>query len=281
MIRPAQFSYGLFAGLAFATLCTSFSASASNDFTCNKKAKVCHLEDSSIVMGDLIEFYTADGDIIATGKVTKMSGIKRTVELDQINGDVQQLAKTYSNAEASSSDSTGKQTAYVSRGKIQGAAHIGLANVGAGATGFEISGQGIMANVLGSLDVQAHAAWYHVSGTAKDYDGNPGAFKANAFTLTVGPTFTFHERGPIMVRTEVGIGFAYMKANIDGSTANASAKDWGYQINSGMGLHLRGLVALGLKIGPARLELGYEPAWFYSAGPASNTILLGAVFKIK
>jgi hypothetical protein len=280
---PAQFPQGFFVGLTITLLFASFSASASNDFTCNKKAKVCHLEDTSIVMGDRVEFYTADGEVIATGRVTKMNGIKRTVELDEINGDVQLLAKTYSNAEGSAGESSGgKLSTYVPPGKIQGAIHFGLANLGRGdASGFEISGEGILANVLGNLDLQAQASWYHFSGTSVNIydDGATGAFKANAFALTGGPTLSFHERGPIIVRTEVGIGFAYMKANIDDSATKALSTDWGYKIKSGIGLHLRGLIAIGLKLGPVLLELGYEPAML--AGAATNTIVLGAVFKIK
>ncbi len=272
----------IFASIVLTLLLPSTLGLASNDFTCNKKVKVCYLDDSSIVMGDTIEFLTADGDIIATGTVTRMNGTKRTVDLNSINGDVQLLAKTYSNVEATTDAATPKQRKYTPRGKIVAGGHLGLTNLGRGdANGFEISGEGLKTNVLGNLDLQASASWYHVSGTANDIynDANKGEFKANAFTLSAGPSFTFNERGPVMVRAELGLGFAYMSANINGSASNAKSEDWGYQINSGFGLHLRGLVALAMNFSGAQVEIGYEPAML--AGSASNTILAGVLVKVQ
>jgi hypothetical protein len=276
------FRFCVISSLLLATIVASSSIFAANDFTCNKKAKACYLDDGTLVMDDVLNFFTADGDVIATGRVTKMNGTKRTVALDKINGDVQSLAKTYSNAEATADESRQPLNNYTPKAKILAGGHVGLANFGTGdAAGFEVSAEAIKTDIIGNLDVQASAGWYHVSGTATNQylENSKGTFSANAFTASVGPTHTLNVNGTVRVRLEAGLGFSYISALINGNAANAKSEDWGYKIESGFGVHLRGLMALAMNIGAAQLEVGYEPAML--EGSSTNTILVGAILKVK
>ena len=271
--------------IAIITGCFVGSAylSAANAFTCSRKNKVCHLEDSGIVLGDKLGFLTADGDLIATGTVTKMNGSKRTIELDKITGDVNMMAESYKILDSKNDEATKSLKFYSPRPLLTVGGHLGLAtlNAGGNAKGFQASAEGIRGRFFAGIDAQAHASWYSFSGTTNDIysDQHAGVFKANAFTLTAGPSYTFNPQGRVVVRTELGLGLAYTVAKINDSVGAAKSEDWGYQISSGVGLHLRGLLALGLKLDLGQLELGYEPAML--AGKATSTIVAGLLINLK
>ena len=78
------------------------SAALARGFNCSPRNDVCVVNDKSIVSGDELGFFTDRGELIATGKVTKMNGSKRSVQLQQVMGQVDTQADSYAMLDGSS-----------------------------------------------------------------------------------------------------------------------------------------------------------------------------------
>jgi hypothetical protein len=265
-----------------AALALAPTVAMARGFTCSPRNDVCVVNDKSIVSGDELGFFTDRGELIATGKVTKMNGSRRSVQLQQVMGQVDAQAESYVMLDGRSSTLQRYRT-YRRPAKLLIGSSMGLTTFGAGAdsSGYEISGQAIRSRFLGKVDAYARGSIYTISGTSRQVfgDGDVGEFKANALAGTAGLSYNLFSRDNIVLRTEAGVGLAYMMASINGSTSAAKSADWGYEVNSGFGLHGRGLLALGYKLDTIQIEAGFAPAVL--AGRSATTIGLGFLMNFE
>lgn len=249
-------------------------------FTCSPRNDVCVVNDKSVVAGDELGFFTDRGELIATGKVTKMNGARRSVQLQQVMGQVDTQAESYAMLDGTSS-ALQKYRTYRRPAKLLIGSSFGLTTFGAGAdsAGYEISGQAIKSRFLGQVDGYARGSIYTISGTSREVfgDNDVGEFKANALAATAGLSYNLFSRDDFVLRTEAGLGLAFMMASINGSASAAKSADWGYEVNSGLGFHARGLIAAGYKFDYIQLEAGFAPAVL--AGRSASTIGLGVLMN--
>lgn len=265
--------------LALATMANPLFA---RGFSCSPRNDVCVVNDKSVVSGDELGFFTDRGELIATGKVTKMNGSKRSVQLQQVMGQVDTQAESYAMLDGSSSAMKRYRT-YRRPANLLIGSSVGLTTFGAGAdsAGYEISGQAIRSRFLGQVDAYARGSIYTISGTSRVVfgDSDVGDFKANALAATAGLSYNLFSRDNFVLRTEAGLGLAYMMASINGSASAAKSADWGYEVNSGLGLHGRGLIAAGYKFDEVQVEAGFAPAIL--AGRSTTTIGVGFLMNFE
>jgi len=258
------------------------SAALARGFNCSPRNDVCVVNDNSFVSGDELGFFTDRGELIATGKVTKMNGSKRSVQLQQVMGQVDTQAESYAMLDGSSPVMQRYKT-YRRPANLLIGSSVGLTTFGAGAdsAGYEISGQAIRSRFLGQVDGFARGSIYTISGTSRVVFGESevGEFKANALAATAGLSYNLFSRDNFVLRTEAGLGLAYMMASINGSASAAKSADWGYEVNSGIGVHGRGLIAAGYKFDAVQVEAGFAPAIL--AGRSATTIGVGFLMNLE
>lgn len=258
------------------------STVVAQDFKCSPRNDVCVVNDRSVVAGDELGFFTDRGELIATGKVTKMSGSRRSVQLQQVMGQVHTQAESYAMLDGGSSTIQRYRT-YRRPAQLLLGSSFGLTTFGAGAdsAGYEISGQAIRNRFLGQVDGYVRGSIYMISGTSRVVYGNgdTGEFKANALAASAGLSYNLFSRDNFVLRTEAGAGAAFTMASINGSASAAKSAEWGYEVNSGLGLHARGLLAAGYKFDTLQLEAGISPAML--AGRSATTLGIGVLMNFK
>jgi hypothetical protein len=257
-------------------------ALASKDFSCSPKNNVCIVNDRSVVTGDEVGFFTDRGELIATGKVTKMNGQRRSVQLTQVMGQVDAKAESYATIDTDRQSVKSFRT-YRRPAQLVVGSSIGMSTFGAGsdAAGYEASAVAIRSRFLGQLDGYARGSIYMISGTSRAVyaDQDAGEFKANALAGSAGFAYNLFSRDDFLVRTEAGVGLAYTMASINGSANAAKSDEWGYGVSSGFGLHARGLLAAGYRFDAFQFEAGVSPAML--AGRPTTTLGVGFLLNLK
>jgi len=161
--------------------------------------------------------------------------------------------------------------------------HFGMTTFGAGgdAKGYEMSVEAIRRKFLGKVAAVVTGSYYSLAGhsvnTANDQIS--GTFKAQSLAATGGIAYTIFSQNDVSLRTEIGLGLAYTSAKINDSVDDAKSPDWGYQVASGFGPHIRGLVAAGYKFDGWQLEAGVAPAML--AGKSTSTIGAGLMINLN
>ena len=256
---------------------------AAKDFSCAPKNSVCVLNDRAAVTGDQIGFFTERGELIATGKVTRMNGSKRSVQLQQVMGPVSSQAESYAMLEPSGNISQEHYKVYKQPSPMAVGTHFGMTTFGAGgdAKGFEMSAEALRRKFLGKVDGVITGSYYSLSGHAVNTanDQIAGTFKAQSLAATGGLAYTIFSQSDVSLRTEIGLGLAYTSAKINDSVDEAKSPEWGYQVASGFGPHMRGLVAAGYKFDGWQLEAGIAPAML--AGKSTTTIGAGLMINLN
>lgn len=253
------------------------------EFSCSSKNNTCFIYDRTIVTGDKIGFFTERGELVATGKVTKMSGNRRSVQLQQVSGPVDSQAETYAMIEGPATISQEKYKVYRQPTPVAVGAQINLASFGAGgdAKGYEATGEMLRRKFLGKVDGFARGSLYSFTGTAANINesGPQKTFTATAITALGGVGYTLFSQSDVFIRSELGAGLSYTMAKIDGSPGDAKSEDWGYQVNSGFAPHIRGLLAAGYSIDRWQIEAGVAPAIL--AGKTTTAIGAGLLLNLK
>jgi hypothetical protein len=266
------------AGLSIAS-----QAHAAKDFSCGNQNNICVINDRNITTGDDVGFFTDRGELIATGKVTKMSGSKRSVQLKQVMGPVSEQADSYAMLDSPRAIRQQQLKIYQQPSPIAIGGSFGAMTYGAGgdAKGFETSAEMIRRKFLGKVDGFARVSYYTITGTSYNtaYEMDPSTFKASAMAALAGVSYTLFSESDVSLRTELGAGLAYTTAKINNSIADAKSPDWGYKVASGFGPHLRGLVALGYKFEGWQVEAGVAPGVL--AGKTATTIGAGLLVNLK
>jgi len=281
-IRNDHLRFGTMLRVTLASTLLIPTLSQARDFSCSHKNDVCVVNDRSVVSGDELGFFTDRGELIATGRVTKMNGSKRSVQLQQVMGQVDSQAETYSMLDGKSASIQQYRT-YKRPAQLQIGSSFGMTTFGAGAdsAGYEASAEGLRNKFIGQVDGFVRASIYMISGTSRVvYGGNDvGEFKANALATTTGLAYTLFSRDDFILRTEAGVGVAYTMATINGSASAAKSDEWGYGVSSGLGIHARGLLAAGYKFNSFQIEAGVAPAML--AGRNATTIGAGFLMNLK
>jgi hypothetical protein len=256
---------------------------AAKDFSCAPTNKVCILNDRAAVTGDQVGFFTERGELIATGKVTRMNGSKRSVQLQQVMGPVSTQAESYAMLEPSGSISQENYKVYKQPSPMAVGTRLGMTTFGAGsdAKGFELSASALRRKFLGKVDGVVTGSYYSLSGKAVNTanDQISGTFNAQSLAAAGGLAYTIFSQSAVSVRTEIGLGLAYTSAKINGNVDDAKSPDWGYQVASGFGPHMRGLIAAGYKFDGWQLEAGVAPAML--AGKSTTTIGAGLMMNLN
>jgi hypothetical protein len=267
----------------FAALWVCGTASAGTDFSCATRNNVCIVNDRNITTGDDVGFFTDRGELIATGKVIKMNGSRRSVQLKQVMGSVSEHAQTYAMLEPPRTNRPESFKMFKQPSVIALGGSVGAMTFGAGgdAKGFETSAEMIRRRFLGRVDGFVRASYYNISGSAVNtaYQMEPGSFDANAMAALGGISYTLFGSSDVSLRTEFGAGVAYTTAKVNNSIDDAKSPDWGYEVSSGFGPHLRGLLALGYKFGGWELEAGIAPGIL--AGKPLTTLGGGLIINLK
>ena len=270
---------------------TGTPALAARDFTCTQKNDVCVVNDRNVVSGDELGFFTDRGELIATGKVTKMNGSKRSVQLQQVMGQVNSQAESYAmldtrsdaRSDARSTVSQQQFRIYKRPAQLTIGTSLGMTSFGAGgdAHGYEISGEAIRNRFVGQVDGYVRASFYTLSGTSRKIYGDAayGDFKSNALAISGGVAYTLFSRDDFVLRTEAGLGLAYTLAKINDSVGQAKSPEWGYEVPTGIAPHARGLLAAGYKFDSFQLEVGVAPALL--AGKSATTFGAGILLNLK
>jgi hypothetical protein len=256
---------------------------AAKDFSCGSQNNICVVNDRNITMGDDVGFFTERGELIATGKVTKMSGNKRSVQLRQVMGPVSEQAESYAMLDSPRAIRQDQMKIYRQPSPLAVGGSFGVMTFGAGgdAKGFETSAEIIRRKFLGKVDGFARGSYYTMTGTAYNtaYEMEPSTFKASAMAALGGISYTLFSENDVSLRTELGAGAAYTTAKINNSIDDAKSPDWGYNVRSGFSPHLRGLVALGYKFEGFQIEAGVAPGIL--AGKTSTAIGAGLLINLK
>ena len=268
--------------VVFSTLVANTSF-AEKDFTCTSKNDSCVIYDKSVVTGDQVGFFTDRGELIATGKVTKMDGTRRSVQLQQVMGPVKSQADTYAMLDGPSAVHQEKYRIYKQQAPAAIAGHIGMATLGAGsdAKGYEVSAEIIRRRFLGKVDGFARGSLYSFSGTAENVyaDVDQGIFSSTSVAGLTGLAYTLFSQNDFYLRTEVGLGLSYTVAKINNSVDDARSEDWGYGVKSGFAPHARGMIAGGHKFDGWQVEAGFAPALL--AGKSATSIGAGLMVNLK
>lgn len=259
------------------------TALIAREFSCSSKNNTCFIYDRTIVTGDKIGFFTERGELVATGKVTKMSGNRRSVQLQQVSGSVDSQADTYAMITDPTAISQEKFKVYRQPTPIAVGAQVNLASFGAGgdAKGYEATGEMLRRKFLGKVDGFARGSLYSFTGTAENTNdiAPQKTFTATAISAMGGVGYTLFSQSDFFIRSELGAGLSYTMAKIDGSAGDAKSEDWGYQVNSGFAPHLRGLIAAGYSIDRWQIEAGFAPAML--AGKTTTAIGAGLLLNLK
>jgi hypothetical protein len=266
---------------------TGTPALAARDFTCSQRNDVCVVNDRNIVSGDELGFFTDRGELIATGKVTKMNGSKRSVQLQQVMGQVNSQADSYAmldtRSDIRSTVSQQQYRIYKRPAQLTIGSSLGMTSFGAGgdAHGYELSGEAIRTRFVGQVDGYVRGSFYTLSGTSRKVYGDAayGDFKSNALAISGGVAYTLFSRDDFVLRTEAGLGLAYTLAKINNSVGQAKSPEWGYEVPTGIAPYARGLLAAGYKFDAFQFELGVAPALL--AGKSATTLGAGILMNLK
>jgi hypothetical protein len=269
--------------LILTVMLTPEARAASKDFQCASQNNVCVVNDRNMVTGDNVGFYTERGELIATGKVTKMSGARRSVQLKQVMGPVNEQAETYAMLDTTHALRQESMKIYKQPSVYAAGGSVGATTFGAGtdAKGIEYSGEVVRRKFLGKVDGFARGSFYSISGNANNtaWKVDPETFTMKSIAGLGGVSYTLFPNSDVIVRTEIGAGIAYTTATIGGSADQAKSPDWGYKVKSGFDPYFRGMAALGLKFDGFALEAGVSPAIL--AGKSSTTIGAGLLINMK
>ena len=256
---------------------------AAKDFSCANQNNLCIVNDRNITTGDDVGFFTERGELIATGKVTKMNGARRSVQLKQVMGPVNEQANSYAMLNSPRSLRQEQFKIYKQPSPIAIGGSMGAMTFGAGgdAKGSDTSAEILRRKFLGKVDGFARASYYSITGTARNtaYEMDSSTFKANAMAAIGGVSYTLFADNDVSLRTELGCGLAYTTAKINNSIDDAKSSDWGYEVRSGFGAHVRGLLMAGYKFDGWQIEAGVAPAIL--AGKSATTIGGGLLVNLK
>jgi hypothetical protein len=259
------------------------AALADRDFKCGARNNTCVIYDRGAVTGDKVGFFTERGELIATGQVTRMQGNARAVQLQQVMGPVSTQAESYAMLEGPTSVTQEQYRLYKQPTPIAIAGQIGLATLGAGgdAKGYEASAEMIRRKFLGKVDGFVRGSIYSFSGTATNIYEEAGQAKFGSTSVAAlgGLGYTLFSQNDFLIRTEAGVGLSYTVAKINNSISDAKSKDWGYEVNSGFGLHARAMLVGGYRFDGWQLEGGFAPGLL--AGKSTTAIGAGLLINLK
>jgi hypothetical protein len=278
-----QHKSALLKSLAITAIALPSTAFANRDFQCGSNNSVCVINDRNMVTGDNVGFFTERGELIATGKVTKMSGSRRSVQLKQVMGQVNENAETYAMLDSPRAVSQEQLKIYKQPSVYAVGGSVGATTLAAGtdAKGMEYSGEMIRRKFLGKVDGFARGSYYSISGPASNiaWKMDPETFYMKSLAAIGGVSYTLFANSDVVLRTEVGGGVAYTSASVGSSSEDAQSPDWGYEIKSGFDPYVRGMAAIGFKFDAFAIEAGVAPAML--AGKSATTIGAGILVNMK
>lgn len=281
---PETTSAALLAALAF----FSEASLAARIESCSSDKKQCIVSSTELITGDRVGFFSGDNRLVAWGKVNRMAGPRRTVQIQtaysSIDGDERVALLTNVTDPA-----TIEEMYTVQRNKNRNIveASLGTASyaIGPGASGYEVSGAWIMRSWM-DIELVGRGMFTSLQGevsrsvVTRDYLGkeNLGVdvqpVAANIVGGLAGIGYTLFAANTVSFRPEIAAGFGYV-AGVIGEEDMTAESGFQNRMNNGFGTAVRGNVQailnlsnwhLGVGLGQTRIHDAFASTVGFSVG---------------
>ena len=245
---------------------------------CDRKQVICEINTKRLVKGDYIGIFDLDGYLSAVGRVTKISGAKRTVKIKKKYGFISKSHKAslIKDREASNPRKYFKILESVhdsGYGFLAGLVSLGA---GDGLSGFQVGGLAEF-SINRNLFYVVRGSYISASGGVSYETDNLQSTTLTASIMSAmgGVAYWAAPNKPISLRTEVSLGLANTSlSTADGSDAKEVADG---RLFPGMGLNFRAGADVVSKIGGTRYLLG--AAFMKLQNSFSYVVQAGALFE--
>ncbi len=186
---------------------------------CNDRQSECFVYDKSLALGDSVGVFTRDNELVAIGKVEKIDGGERKIDIDKRYGTIQRSHRLALLESDSMSDITKSFSIYKQPSKITAGASFGLSKmgVGLGASGmavdafgsyswrknFELVGRGSFLSVSGQVNGDIFAPFPEAQ------------FSLMGFGIAPGIAYHHNKNRLWSARAEANIGMMYSIAEVE------------------------------------------------------------------
>ena len=224
----------------FLLLLFSSSSAFSYSVRCNKKQTSCQLRTKRLTIGDYVGIFGEDKFLQAVGKITKISGIKRTLKITKkyslITADSD--ARMIKDKEAANPRKYFKIARVEKKHVIGGALGMAQIGLGDGFMGFNFEAR-YSYTFSQKIYFLVKGNYLSGEGVATDYLAEiaetPVTF--SSMGLTGGAVYQMLPNSPVSVRVGLDLGFA----NVSASTGEGEVSDvLRGRVENGVGLQFRG-----------------------------------------
>jgi hypothetical protein len=219
----------------------SSSAFANPQIKCSADQSHCVIREKGLAIGDVVGIITPDNEIIAIGKVEKIDGPNRRIEFTTKLGDIKSTHRFVRLESDSLEEAKKRFRPFYKSAKISAGAALSYAKitVGDGLTAFMLDGFGEHAWQDG-FEFVGRASLIFGSGVVNGEFFAPtleGQYSMYALAVLPGIAYHLRKDKPWGIRSELGLGFAYASASVDGNSEIVDQYDT--SINQGFGMVLR------------------------------------------
>jgi hypothetical protein len=186
---------------------------------CNDRQSECFIYDKSLALGDSVGVFTRDNELVAIGKVEKIDGGERKIDIDKRYGTIQRSHRLALLESDSMSDITKSFSIYKQPSKITAGASFSLSKmgVGLGASGMEVDAFGSYA-WRRNFELVARGSFLSVSGQVNGDIFAPfpeAQFSMMGFGLAPGVAYHHNKNRIWSARAEANLGMMYSIAEVE------------------------------------------------------------------
>jgi hypothetical protein len=269
------------------TLSTS-GAFAAKVESCSSDKKQCIVNSRELITGDRVGLFGSNDRLVAWGKVQRMSGSRRVVQIETAYariGGSERVALLTNVTDPLSIEQM--YTPQKDKGDNMVEASLGSASyaIGPGASGYEVSGAWIIRSWM-DIELVSRGFFSSMQGevarsiVSRDYLGQESLgvdvqpLAANIVGGVAGIGYTLFSDSTVSIRPEVAGGFGYVAGVIGDRDLNAES---GYQnkLNNGFGLAVRGNVQAILNLSRWHIGVGLGQTRIHDAFASTVGFSLG------
>lgn len=227
-----------FNALFFASFLYS-QAAYTQSVICNREQSQCEFESKDFTIGDEVEIFSTEGDLVAKGIIRTMDLRKRTVRITKKFGPI----KPGSVLKLATPGNSGIRV-YKAPSKFGVGADVsvGSANIGSGTTMLGLEGMGYM-RWLYEIEFGARIGYTSFDGqVTRSYESEPTqtvAFTGGMLGVLGNAGYTAMKREPVSFRGEANLGFCYMMASVNGRPGDVDGAGYRTRVSNGFGLLAR------------------------------------------